>query len=781
MPFLFCAISLLLCALVVYGWPLLRRFRKKEGMPEKSFYIETGIDLAFGFGIGLVLALILTVCSGGLSVWSGLCLFALIDIIVYFLHLHTLFQKSEKPKINIRKTVFAGVLGLGLLLEVFALNHKAFGNYGTYQEVAPSSFVATNAKVEEGGASIELNAYVTVNAPEGGASNVRFNFAATQNCYLRVTVGYSVDGSHFTDVSSYDMDGNNVDFHLVPVPNFAGIKSYRFSFATGNHYAQTKTVLLRSVSFNAKPRVNFSLVRFSLYAAIASAAFYGPTLIEKLKKNHDVTRTPYFVLAGFAVASVLFATIAVFVQKDGLFTQYPIPSEQVAKMDTDIFTQLFDAFRKGQVHLDIEPDPKLVAMENPYDGAARTAAKVSYLWDHAFYGGKYYSYYGAVPVLLVSFPLYWLSGCTLVPNAFCLEIIGMAMLIPAFLWLILEIYRFICKKVSIPIYFFLAFMGLITSMMIAAITFKDGYYHEAIYHVPDIYGLMFFDLFLCFVLRAYRKHEGRLVELCLSGLCYVLVIASRPNLFVGVVIAVPFYLAMLLRKEFTWKQKTIQFGSLAGILLVGAAILCVYNKVRFDSILEFGQSYQLTVADQQHLTYSLDKFYPSFLHFFFQGPAFYDKFPYISCSIVRFSFDNCPYVQSYHGALLIPLFWGTLLLPFVFWKDGKAEIRAFSVLFPLFAIFFAYTTYSKAGICPRYLIELYHIMTIAGIFAIIKLGSMLREGKAFQPFVFGTGALVTFSAFQCLCLSFDVFDGMNTGDMGGFFLLMKSIFQSFHF
>ena len=72
-------------------------------------------------------------------------------------------------------------------------------------------------------------------------------------------------------------------------------------------------------------------------------------------------------------------------------------------------------------------------------------------------------------------------------------------------------------------------------------------------------------------------------------------------------------------------------------------------------------------------------------------------------------------------------------------------------------------------------------MTIAGIFAIIKLGSVLREGKAFQPFVFGTGALVTFSAFQCLCLSFDTFDGMNTGDMGGFFLLMKSIFQSFHF
>ena len=220
---------------------------------------------------------------------------------------------------------------------------------------------------------------------------------------------------------------------------------------------------------------------------------------------------------------------------------------------------------------------------------------------------------------------------------------------------------------------------------------------------------------------------------------------------------------------------------MGAILLVGAVALCVYNKVRFDSILEFGQSYQLTVADQTNLTYSGNKFYPSLLHFFFQGPANYDRFPYISCSIVRYSFDDCPYVQSYYGALRIPLFWGAVALPLIFWKGSNAETRTFSFMFPVFAVFFAFTTYSKAGICPRYLIELYHIMTIAGIFALLKMSTLLKETKGYQPLVYVGSGIAIFSAFQCLCLSFDTFDGMNTGDMGGFFLLVKSIFQSFNF
>ena len=70
----------------------------------------------------------------------------------------------------------------------------------------------------------------------------------------------------------------------------------------------------------------------------------------------------------------------------------------------------FDAFLKGQLHLDVEANEKLLALENPYDPAARAEAEVQYLWDHAFYGGKYYSYFGAAPLIAVHAPIYFLTG-----------------------------------------------------------------------------------------------------------------------------------------------------------------------------------------------------------------------------------------------------------------------------------------------------------------------------------------------------------------------------------
>ena len=72
------------------------------------------------------------------------------------------------------------------------------------------------------------------------------------------------------------------------------------------------------------------------------------------------------------------------------------------------YVQQFDALKKGQAHLDIEPDPKLAKLDNPYDPGQRS--KVSYLWDRAYYDGKYYSNFGIAPVLTVYMPWYLLTG-----------------------------------------------------------------------------------------------------------------------------------------------------------------------------------------------------------------------------------------------------------------------------------------------------------------------------------------------------------------------------------
>ena len=58
----------------------------------------------------------------------------------------------------------------------------------------------------------------------------------------------------------------------------------------------------------------------------------------------------------------------------------------------DPYVQMFDALQKGQTALDIEPSESLKALDNPYDYSERDANSVNFLWDRAYYKGKYYSY-----------------------------------------------------------------------------------------------------------------------------------------------------------------------------------------------------------------------------------------------------------------------------------------------------------------------------------------------------------------------------------------------------
>ncbi|MGN1095024.1 MAG: hypothetical protein ACI4QR_01405, partial [Eubacteriales bacterium] len=66
----------------------------------------------------------------------------------------------------------------------------------------------------------------------------------------------------------------------------------------------------------------------------------------------------------------------------------------------------FDAFKKGQLYIDTEPESELLELENPYDPYERDKAKVYFLWDYALYEGKYYSYFGVAPIFTVYFPFY---------------------------------------------------------------------------------------------------------------------------------------------------------------------------------------------------------------------------------------------------------------------------------------------------------------------------------------------------------------------------------------
>ncbi len=732
--------------------------------------------------------------------WAyGTLYFFAFDCLFFFFPFLFFFKKekqAEDKKEARKKIIVSSLLLFGLLFEAFYFNKEAYRISSpslSYSSLSSNSSISGKYEaMENGDIRIQTNSYIDILNDETAKENIRLSFSEANEITIEAKVYYTLDGEKFVQTGTYKLNGANENFNVLSLGNGAkreGVKSYRVSFTfTSGYYASGNSAILTSITFNSPLSFYFSPLRYGVYSLSILFFAYLPSFVKKAKRS-EPNKIPYLILGGIATAFLIGVSILILANPSSFMTSYPIDTETLhahigsSTGKTDIFVSMFDAFKKGRIDLDLEVDSKLLALENPWDPTIRSSSGAKYYWDHAFYNGKYYSYYGPAPVILVSFPFYFLSGCNYVLTAFGLEVVGMAILIPSFLLLLLEVFRTVQKQVRWGQYAFFAAIGLITTMMISAITFKDGSCHEAIYHVPDIYGLAFFDLFFFFVLRAYREEKLRSVQLAFAGLFFVFLVFTRPNLFLGVILSLPFLLALLFKKGKPFGKRVLSFVPMFVVLTIGGALCCVYNYARFDSILEFGQSYQLNVTDQRHLTYSFEKLLPTFFHFYTQGGNFYDGFPYLSCTSKRYDFENsalAPYVSSCYGLLGVPLFWLTFLTPYAFHKHEKKALSWFGWIFPFFLFLFAFTTYSKAGICPRYLIEFYHLATLGSFFALLQLEEKAKEKPA-ENFVHGAGyVLLLVGGFVCLCLSFDSFDGMKEGNMGGFLLLFKQVFHNYN-
>jgi hypothetical protein len=72
------------------------------------------------------------------------------------------------------------------------------------------------------------------------------------------------------------------------------------------------------------------------------------------------------------------------------------------------YDMLAAAFRLGQLYLEKQPSPALLALPNPYDPAM--LKDVPYLMDASLYRGRYYLYFGPVPALILLVAKFLIPG-----------------------------------------------------------------------------------------------------------------------------------------------------------------------------------------------------------------------------------------------------------------------------------------------------------------------------------------------------------------------------------
>lgn len=279
--------------------------------------------------------------------------------------------------------------------------------------------------------------------------------------------------------------------------------------------------------------------------------------------------------------------------------------------------KLARAFAAGQLHLLDEPYPEFFEMNNPYDPSERAIAiggEASYYWDTAYYDGKFYVYFGALPVVVFYLPYFLITGQDLpnfIPIALCLVavLIGLTMLL-------VQIARRWFPRVSLGI-LLLALLLVVFGAQLGWLTLLPS-----IYEVPVAMALaLLVWAAVCLV------STGRHPRLAIVGAFLVaLILACRPQIVLFGLLLVPFGIKAMLAKP-TLRARLLYVGAALAPVVVVLALIGAYNAARFGSPIDFGAAYNLTTNDMRFRPMSIDMALISVFSYLFQLPSIAPHFP----------------------------------------------------------------------------------------------------------------------------------------------------------
>jgi hypothetical protein len=286
---------------------------------------------------------------------------------------------------------------------------------------------------------------------------------------------------------------------------------------------------------------------------------------------------------------------------------------------------LVDALIAHRTYLDYGKPERLFAAERPYDtkwlDANGYVKNVDYMWDWAWYKGKYYCYFGVVPAVFLYAPYKMITGDYLSYRAGVFLFCAIAVVLLALLW------RYCVKKHMRDACFTFFLFSFPT------LFFASGAYavlrHPSLYTLVQGAGFMFTAAGVFLLLKSIDNGKINYPSLFFACLCLALVFGCRPNIgFVSLLVPV------VLWKHRSWKL--FSFTMIPYILI--AIPLCWYNHVRFESIFDFGANYQLsvrnfTVTGGQNPIQRLVRAFVTFAHYLFCPNKLSLNFPFVKTNI----------------------------------------------------------------------------------------------------------------------------------------------------
>ena len=366
-------------------------------------------------------------------------------------------------------------------------------------------------------------------------------------------------------------------------------------------------------------------------------------------------------------------------------------------------TDFVDALSNGKISLDEEPSEKLENLKNPYDVTERNKNSLKrgkdYIWDASYYNGKYYSYFGILPALIMLVPYHLISGEYMA--------ISMAILIFSLMtiWSLKELILRIFERYFKDVPFKLIIYSIMIILFGSQILFLNG--RPMFYELAVISGLFFATTGINFLLIGIENENTKYKYIFLSSIFLSLSVACRPTMLLTSLIAMPVFIKIFIKncKEKRNVTKTLLYIGIPYILIGG--MLMFYNYIRFGSIFEFGASYQLTVNDMLHLKNRFMTIGIGLVCNLFGIPVFTTSFPFITTNQNLLSFYGYYYIEDMIGGLfiLVPICFSIFSLPKL-WKKSKNKEVCYAILtFSVVGLIICILSIMMAGSLQRYIID----------------------------------------------------------------------------
>ena len=670
----------------------------------------------------------------------------------------TVTKKTED--LTARVEILAGYTAIEELDQDVA-NDAAAADSG--EDVADSAATAAGDQTTEGGSALYLldGSYLDdagyLHVPDGSLTlRVKNYKGSLQRIFLNLDFLYNQPV--LAEVFARD-EGNSYPYSLgdgrillQSVPENRYLKVYPYgkvsdfyiriqtADASGNAAAGSYGELVvkyHGLSANGTVPFHFRAGRF----VVLWAAVFGMLLLKKDSRLHQISfdaqdargrQKRFVVVLGFT--AILLAGAFFFVRIN------PACRQNLAVHHAQ-YQELAEALSEGKVSVG-DAEEALLAMKNPYDTIALQAAGIGYRADYAYHNGKYYVYFGIVPVLLLYLPYYLLTGGAL--QNYVAVFVFFAGFIIAAAGFVYELMKRYFKEQP----FYLWAVG--TGMLVGSYSMFYLLIRPDLYHVPIVASAMFATGGLWLYLAGLNRPKKAVGLYAFGSFCMALTAGCRPQFILFAALAVVlFWERVFVKRELFSKKGWRQTAALVVPYVLIAAGLMAYNALRFGSPFDFGASYSMTSNDMTHRGTNLERILYGIWYFLFEPMQLEGKFPYLQSASIATDYLGKLVTESWFGGIFAcsMLTWGIFLLGRLK-KNGvlSKELTWFCCVSLAAALVIGCVDANGAGILIRYGCDVSFGIFLAAVVAVLGAAKAARQKKVYCLYVGWLKAAIFFQA-----------------------------------